>query len=607
MRRQVEVLSARHEVTFVEVPEPSGPHSSLSFASEDHRRSAAVLAAIERAYERQAPPHYLEFCDYRALGLVPLQARAAGHQLLRGSRIGIRASSPAELLALYDGRSSLPGEERVAELEREQFRLADWLLWPGGDVLDRYRRHYADTRLPRAVLMKRPFPVPEKPPALPPVAPDGPLRILYAGRLQRLKGVLDLVEACLQLEDDNWELTLIGADTPTAPVGQSVRMTVEVMCGDDPRVRIEDVISREDLQARFSDHDLLVIPSSFEVCANVAIEAMRAGLPVLSTPVGGQVELIDPGVSGWLADGTGPAPLARALSKLLADREAVAAVRTSGKVFESFRRGTDPEAVLDAYEDLFQERSTAAAVEPRAAGSHVTAVVPYYRAHLYVEEAVASLLGQTYVDLDVILVNDGSFDPEDRILEELAKDPRVTLVHQLNRGDASARNLGIALAGGEYLMMFDADNVLEPEFVERALQMFMLDPELAYVTCWLRFVDPDGEDLRGQGYAPLGNRVVREEGENWDGDMTALVSRRALEQLGSAYDPRIAIQADWDLYRRLRDRREYGAVIPELLAKYRVQPNSILRMHDESIHRRGWVEAQGWRRLQAASQRVGHG
>jgi glycosyltransferase involved in cell wall biosynthesis len=596
MRRQAEVLAQRHEVTFVEGPEPSEALAALSFAGEDHRNSAAVLEEIERAYAGREPPDYIEFCDYRAQGLVALQARRAGHEMLRETTIALRLSSTAELLALHDGTSTQPGEALVAELEREQFRLADLLLWPGGDILELYRRHYAGLRLPPAIRVGRPFPRPEPPAPPEPSRPGGPLRILYAGRLQRLKGVLDLVEACLRLPSEDWQLTMIGADTHTGPMGQSIRMTIETMCGDDPRVSIEGPVSRPELRRRFSEHDLLVVPSTFEVCANVALEAMSAGLPVLATPVGGQTETVEPGVNGWLAAGTGAEALLQALAALQEDREEVARVRASGQVFESFLRLTDPEAALDAYERVLG-RAPGPPPRPRSPQPRVTAVVPYFRAHRYVEEAVGSLLRQSHRNLDVVLVDDGSFGPQDGVLGELAGDPRLRVVHQLNRGDARARNLGIVLAEGEYLMMLDADNVLESEFVARALRLFAAEPELAYVTCWLRFVGPGGEELDGRGYAPLGNRVLSPDEENWDGDTTALMSRRALARLAGPYDPRASIHADWHLYRRLRERGEYGAVIPELLARYRVHPDSLLRAHDQSLHLRSWAEGRGWRRL----------
>jgi glycosyltransferase involved in cell wall biosynthesis len=600
LRRRAELLSARHEVKLIERPEPSEALAKMSFAGEDHLRSAAVLEAIEGAYADGEGPDVLEVCDYRALGLVPLQARAAGHPLLRRTAVAVRAACTAELVALHDGRSTVAEERRVAELEREVFRLADRFFWPGGDVLDLYRRYYGDALVPLPVRVGRPFPVPSRPPQPGGPAGDGPLRILCAGRLQRFKGVFDLVEACLGLPEDDWELTLVGADTETATMGQSARLTIEAMCEGDPRVRIENVLPHDELQERFAGHDLFVSASNLEICANVALEAMRAGLPVLATPVGAQTEAIEHGVSGWLAEDIGAGALRAAIGRLLADRAEVERVRASGEVFAAFARFTDSAPLLAAYEALRSDSSRTGSAAPREAEEpSVTAVLPYYRAHAYIEEAVASILGQTHRNLDVVIVNDGSFEPEDAVLDRLAEDPRVQVVNQLNRGDLAARNLGLRLAGGEYLLMFDADNVLEPEFVVRALAMFRERPELAYVTCWLRFVDPDGEELGGGGYAPLGNRVLAGEEENWDGDTSALLSRRALDLVEPPLAVTGAMQGDWLLYRRLRALGEYGAVIPERLVRYRVRPQSLLREHDERMHARTWGEGRDWRELAA--------
>jgi glycosyltransferase involved in cell wall biosynthesis/GT2 family glycosyltransferase len=615
LRRLAAVLASRHEVTLIQaggglpgerphggatpgVREvealPSEDLAGVSFAGEAHRRSAALLDAIERAYG-SAGPDYLEVCDYRASGLVPLQARRAGHPALRDTLVGIRISSPAEMLALSDGTSTQGEARLLAELEREQLRLADRLVWPGGDILDLYRRYYTDVPLPEAVLVRRPFAVPAAAPELARLDTGQPLKILFVGRLQRLKGVLDLVQACLRLPLDDWSLTLIGADTPTAPLGQSMRLTIEEMCQGDPRIQIEDALPHEELQRRWSQHDLVALPSTFEVWGNVALEAMRAGLPVLATPVGGFAEIVDHGVSGWLADDVGPAAIGRALEPLVRDRAEVDRVRRSGAVFERFLALSDPDQVLGAYESMLGAERLA-----RPSGRSeplVTVIIPYHRAHLYIEDAVASLSDQAHQNFEVLIVNDGSFEAADSVLSELAREPRVRVLTQLNKGEGAARNLGIALARGEFLAMLDADNLFEPEFLSRALEVLRREPELAYVTSWLRFIGPDGTGLSdGAGYAPLGNRVLRDDEENWDGDAAALFPRSLFTELDERYDPAGTAYSDWDLYRRLRARGRFGAVIPELLVRYRVLPGSLLRGHAERLHRRGWDESRDWQR-----------
>ncbi len=268
----------------------------------------------------------------------------------------------------------------------------------------------------------------------------------------------------------------------------------------------------DELQQRWAAHDLLVIPSHFEPWSNVAIEAMRAGLPILATPVGGPAEIVDPGVTGWHTDGLGPEALAAALSGLLEDRAEIERVRASGAVRERVRALTDPEQTLASYERMLSGAARGVEFRPRPeAEPLVSAIVPYYRSFPYVDDAVSSLLEQTHPNLEVLIVNDGSFEPEDEILARLSAEPRITVVTQLNKGEAGARNLG-ARAGdpGKYLAMLDADNVFEPEFISRAVAILEREPELAYVTSWLSMVDSDGVPT-AQAYRPSGTLSLAED------------------------------------------------------------------------------------------------
>jgi len=419
----------------------------------------------------------------------------------------------------------------------------------------------------------------------------GPLRLLFVGELRRRNGVLDLVEACLQLPSDDWELTLVGADTPTAAMGQSVRLTIEAMAGGDPRIRIEPPG-----EPRWEEHGLLVVPSRFEPWGATAIAGMQAGLPVLATPVGGLISIVEDGVSGWLSDGIGRVPLTRALTRLLTDRGELDRVRSSGAVADRAAALTDPAPTLALYDDLISSgrprQNHPTPTQPVPEPPLVTGVVPYYRASAYVAEAVASLLGQTHPRIEVVIVNDGSFEPADVILDELAADPRVRVVNQPNSAESAARVLGSLLAEGEYLAMLDADNMLEPTFVERALGAFAREPDLAYVSCWLRMVGPDGGDTPlSPGYAPLGNGGLSSDEQNWDGDTISLRPRQATVEEGFDFDPESAMHSDWELYRRLRGEGRYGLVIPERLARYRVLPDSLMRGHSQRLQDRGWAES----------------
>jgi glycogen synthase len=614
-RRLATLLAQRYEVTLIhsgevddrrwtaadsgvrEIVAKVSPQLTDSvFSHDNHRRSAAVLDAIEEAYGSDGPD-YVEVPDYRAHGLVSMQARRAGHPLLRDTAFYVQLCSSDELLSLHDRTFADRRRQLLADLEREQFRLADGITWRGGDTLDAYRRYYPFP-LPEAVRIRAPFDRPAAPPTAPARDPGEPLRILYVGRLQRFKGAIDLAEACLRLPGDDWRLTMIGADTPTAPTGQSVRMTIEEMFGDDPRLTLEDAVPYEELQRRLPAYDLLVVPSRFEVWSNATVEAMRAGLPVLATPGGGPYELVEPGVTGWHTEGLGAGAVRDGLRRLLENREEIESVRSSGAIFERFLALTDPEEILESYERLLGSIPPPKRPPRPPAEPLVTGVIPYYRAAPYVGDAVGSLLAQTHRNLEVVVVNDGSFEPEDVVLSKLAADPRVRVVTQLNGGESSARNLGACLARGEYVAMLDADNALEPDFVARALETFRRRPDLAYVSCWLRFVAPDGTPISDPaGYAPLGNGVVRDDAENWDGDTVALLPRKLFSELGYGFEPASGIQSDWELYRWLREDGRFGVVIPDWLVRYRVLGESVMRAHGSGIHESSWAEALARRAL----------
>ena len=323
---------------------------------------------------------------------------------------------------------------------------------------------------------------------------------------------------------------------------------------------------------------------------------MAIGMPVLATPVGGLTEIVEPGVSGWLAGDTGPAAIRDALRSAIQGREGLERMCRSRSPADRSRRLADPERILERYDQLLEdgrgERKPGRPPRP-AEAPLVTGIVPYYHRADHVEAAVDSLLAQTHAAIEVIVVNDGSFEEADEVLLDLARDPRVRLVTQLNEGEAAARNLGACLAGGEYLVMLDADNVLEPNFVERALSVLRAEPDLVYVSCWLRFIGPDGSPLSDPtGYAPLGNRVYRGSDRNLDGDSLAMLPRRVFTELGYGYGREIAAHPDWHFYRVLREAGLFGAVIPERLARYRVLADSLLRTYDENMNRRSTEELQ---------------
>lgn len=94
----------------------------------------------------------------------------------------------------------------------------------------------------------------------------------------------------------------------------------------------------------------------------------------------------------------------------------------------------------------------------------VSVIVPVYNTEKYLRKCVESICNQTYQDLEIVLVDDGSQDGSSSICDELAdKDNRIKVIHKANGGSTSARNAGLAVASGEYIGFVDSDDWIEPE------------------------------------------------------------------------------------------------------------------------------------------------
>jgi len=111
----------------------------------------------------------------------------------------------------------------------------------------------------------------------------------------------------------------------------------------------------------------------------------------------------------------------------------------------------------------------------------ISVIVPVYNAEQYVERCVNSICNQTYKNLEIILVNDGSKDTSKDICESLvAKDSRITLINQENGGSSIARNTGLKNATGNIISFVDSDDYIEHNMLETMLQL-MIDHDLEVV------------------------------------------------------------------------------------------------------------------------------
>lgn len=584
--REQSLLDSRVNVVFVEEPTDQAGYFGIL-----HRYSANVLRALRREYGRRGPD-MVEFQDYLGEGAVTVQARTTREPFLADTEVSVRLNTTGELCELLDGYMDR-GEWAVqtVALERYSLRFADRLLYGGGDIYGLYGRMYGARNLAPGHLLRQPLgpdgPIPRSPPGAPPG--DGPLKLIYLGRLERRKGVADLVRA-LSWTYAEAELTMVGGDTETAPLGTSMRwlldqgaergMTDYVEAAVNP-VRFVEHVPRAELPALIDAHHAAVIPSLWECWPAVGLEVLSRNRPLIATPVGGLVEMAQAGRSGWLTTGGDQGRgLATTIERLAGDRASLDELIAGNGPRSVHDELCDPDDVREWYARSRPGARPGRATERRSAAALplVSAIVPYYHLPAFVEDAVQSLLDQTYPRIEIVVVNDGSFDFADRIVGRLVARQLCRVVTQANSGLGAARNLGIRASRGRYILLLDADNMFEPSFVERAVSVLEDDPTVAYAGSWTRYVDQRGVSFHGAdiGYQPLSNSSELMLRRNVAGDAAALV-RRAIYDRGFWYSEELTSYEDWDFYERLRRAGHYGHCIPERLMRYRVRDQSMLR------------------------------
>ena len=218
----------------------------------------------------------------------------------------------------------------------------------------------------------------------------------------------------------------------------------------------------------------------------------------------------------------------------------------------------------------------------------VSIVVPVFNVAATLAETLTSLLAQTYRNFEIIIVDDGSSDGSAAIAEGFLGDGRIRIIPQPNRGLAGARNTGIAAAQGDFIAFCDADDLWEPEKLERHLQHFWDRPELGISYAGSSLIDDNGRLMRQAQRPRLRNikphHILK---RNPIGNGSAPVIRREVFA-EIAYRPKHERIRDWyfdETFRQSEDLECWLRIalttnwtfegIPGLLTRYRINQGGL--------------------------------
>ncbi len=546
-----------------------------------------VRYALEELHRKH---HFdlIEFAEWGALGFRCIQAKRAG-VAFQDVRFVVKLHSSSQWMR--EGNHQWladPNEVEVDYCERYAFERADIQLSPSRYMFDYARQIGWDVRSDAQVI-PYPYPEPEFVPAQAPAA-DTP-ELVFFGRLETRKGLQVFVRAVRQL-DPRIKVTFLGRVNMLGDGKTALEYIREELRGRSYTLLTD--YNREQALRYLSQGDrLAVIASLSDNSPFTVIECATNGLPFLASRVGGIPELLpDECFQERLLFEPDTRDLLRCLRAYLdlpaSDRAALC---------EATRRATDVAAhnlaAAEQYRTLLQsspeERATIAATSEDK--PLVSVAIAYYNLGAHLPDTLASLAAQTYPNVDVLVINDGSTDPHARqvFAEQQALYPQFRFVSQDNAGIGATRNRGLAEARGEYFIPMDADNIARPHMIETFVSAIRKNPDLAALTCFcLAFKDPS--DLQNQefdyAYRPTGGPHILASIKNIYGDANAIFRTEIFRAVGGYETDRDSSWEDLEAFVKLVNAGHRMDTIPEYLFYYRHLETGFSRITDTYLNQR---------------------
>lgn len=208
----------------------------------------------------------------------------------------------------------------------------------------------------------------------------------------------------------------------------------------------------------------------------------------------------------------------------------------------------------------------------------VSIIIPAYNVGKYIAQTLDSILAQTYKNIEVIVVDDGATDNTKEIIEKYIKNKSfIKLISQKNKGLAGARNTGLKHAAGEYICIFDSDDIMLPNKIEKQVEFLEEHQEcdLAYSNIY-HFIDnnPNKTYLwKLPQYSLNAYRNLLLHG-NYINPNSVLFRRSVYDKYGG-FDESIRSAEDWDYWLKISYNKIKFGYLPDFLTMYRMRDNNL--------------------------------
>ncbi len=561
-------------------------------------RSDRVRHALEELH-RPHHFHLVEFGEWGGLGFRAIQARQAGTAFADLPFV-VKLHSPGQWLREGNRQwMADPAEIEVDFAERYAFENADVQVSPTRYMLD-YARRIGWAVRPDARVLAYPFPQPQHLHAAP---GDGTPEIVFFGRLETRKGLEVFLKAVRDLPP-GVPVTFLGKVNFLSDTRPATDLIRKEMRGR--RYRLLTRYNREQALAYLAaGNRLAVLPSLIDNSPFAVLECAINRIPFIASHAGGVPELLcNPEARARLLFEPNARDLLRCLGEYLgADPAVLADLRE--QVQQEIGVEANNRAVAEAYEELASgDRSVRCAdggenVRPAdpAEGRRspdtplVTVAIAHHNLGAYLPETLASLVAQTYRNLEVLVIDDGSTDPASLAVfaEQEARYPQFRFLRQDNAGIGATRNRGLREAHGELFLPMDADNIARPDMIATLVAALARNPGLSAVTCYCLAFRDTADIARGQyEYAlrPTGGPHLLAAVKNVYGDANALFRTEAFRAVGGYETDRDCSAEDLEAFVKLVNAGHKIGTVPEYLFYYRYLETGFSRITDAYLNQR---------------------
>lgn len=214
----------------------------------------------------------------------------------------------------------------------------------------------------------------------------------------------------------------------------------------------------------------------------------------------------------------------------------------------------------------------------------ISVIIPTYNRCDLLGKTVNSVLAQTFVDYELLVIDDGSTDNTAGLMQGYCEQypERVKYVYQPNAGESVARQHGVDISRGAFLAFLDSDDLWLPEKLEKQYRFLQQQPDAAYVYCWASVIDKDGLAVKWPILGSLQTPETFSLEQLIQGNFiagpgsTLLLRREAYDQCGG-FNPQIRYAEDWDLCLRLGVEHAFGCICEPLVQ---------VRLYERGWHQR---------------------